>query len=103
MSFSAKQEFRIPRHIVQPSGVNIEAISANKTLTNRDSQYQSLDAQSGGLECILPDEKDGAMFVINAQGNAITVKDGAGNTIKALSLGEGGMFCCDGTNWKQFL
>lgn len=103
MSFTDKQEYKIPRHIVQKGGVNIEQISGNRTLTYKDSQYQRLDAQSGSLEVILPEEKDGAMFVINCQGIAFTVKNAAGTTIKALSVGEGGMFCCDGSDWKQFL
>lgn len=103
MAFTDKAEFRIARHIVQPGGVNIEQISGNRTLTYKDSQYQRLDAQAGSLDVVLPEEKDGAMFVINCQGNAFTVKDGAGTTVKALSLGESGMFCCDGTSWKQFL
>jgi len=103
MAFSDKAEYKVPRHIVQPGGVNVEAISSNRTLTYKDAQYQRLDAQSGSLEVILPAEKDGAMFVINCQGNAFTVKDAAGTTVKALSLGEGGMFCCDGSAWKQFL
>lgn len=103
MAFTDKAEFNVPRHIVQKGGVNIEQISGNRTLTYKDSQYQRIDAQAGSLEVILPEEKDGAMFVINCQGNAFTVKDAAGVTVKALSLGEGGMFCCDGSNWKQFL
>lgn len=103
MAFTDKAEFKIPRHIVQKGGVNIEQISGNRTLTYKDSQYQRLDAQTGALDVILPEEKDGAMFVINCQGNAFTVKDSAGVTVKALSLGEGGMFCCDGSSWKQFL
>ena len=103
MSFTDKQEYKIPRHIVQKGGVNIEQISGNRTLTYKDSQYQRLDAQVGSLEVILPEEKDGAMFVINCQGNAFTVKNAAGVAVKALSLGEGGMFCCDGSSWKQFL
>jgi len=103
MSFTDKAEFKIPRHIVQPGGVNIEQISSNRTLTYKDAQYQRLDAQSGSLEVILPEEKDGAVFVINCQGVAFTVKDAAGVTIKALSLGEGALFACDGSNWKQFI
>ena len=103
MAFTDKSEFKIPRHIVQPGGVNIEQISGNRTLTYNDAQYQRLDAQSGSLEVILPEEKDGAWFVINCQGTAFTVKDAAGATVKSLSLGEGGLFACDGTSWKQFL
>jgi len=104
MAFTDKQEFNVPRHIVQKGGVNIEQISANKVLTYKDSQYQRLDCQVGSLQCRLPAEKDGAMFVINCQGNALAVTNSAGTTtIKTLSVGEGGMFCCDDTEWKQFI
>lgn len=103
MSFTDKSEFKIPRHIVQPGGVNIEQISSNRTLTYKDSQIQRLDAQTSSLEVILPEEKDGASFVINCQGVGFTVKDAAGVTVKALSVGEGGLFACDGSNWKQFI
>jgi hypothetical protein len=103
MAFTDKAEYKIARHIVQPGGVNIQQISVNHTLTYKDAQYQRLDAQSGGLVVTLPEEKDGAMFVINCQGNSFTVKDAAANTIKVLSLGEGCMVCCDGSAWKLFL
>lgn len=101
--YNGKQHFTIPRPIKFKDGINIEQISNNKTLTYRDSMYQRLDAQVVSLEVILPEEKNGAMFVINCQGQAITIKDGAGNTVKGLSVGEGAMVCCDGTSWKQFL
>ncbi len=103
MSFSDKSEFQIPRHIVQKGAVNIEQISGNRTLTYTDSTYQRIDAQSGSLKVILPAEKDGAMFVINCQGNALSVRDSDDVQIKLLSVGEGGMFCCDGSSWKQFI
>lgn len=101
--YNAKQAFTIPRHIRFKDGVNIEAISGNKTLTYKDSMFQRLDAQSGGLEVILPEEKNGGVFVINCQGQSFTVKDSAGVTVKVLSLGEGGLFACDGDVWKQFI
>lgn len=103
MAYSDKQEYKVPRHLVHPGAVNVEQISAHRTLTYKDGQYQRLDAQSGGLNVVLPAEKDGAWFVINCQGYGITVKDAGGSTIKALSVGEGGLFCCNGSSWKQFL
>ncbi len=102
-SYNGKSAFVLPRHLQIKNGVNIEQLSVNRTLTYMDSQLQRLDAQGAGLDVILPAEKDGAIFVINCQGNAITVKDGAGVTVKALSVGEGALFGCDGTSWKQFI
>ena len=103
MSFSDKAEFQIPRHIVQKGGVNIEQISGNRTLTYQDSTYQRIDAQSGSLKVILPAEKEGAMFVINCQGNPISVETPALSAIALLSVNEGGMFCCDGSVWKRYI
>lgn len=102
-NYNAKGAFVLPRHLQIKNGVNIEQLSVNRTLTYKDSQLQRLDAQSLGLEVVLPAEKDGAMFVINCQGNPITVKDPAGVTVKALSVGEGALVACDGTSWKQFI
>jgi len=101
--YNAKQSFTIPRHITFKDGVNIEQISANKTLTYKDSMFQRLDAQQSSLEVILPQEKNGGMFVINCQGISFTVKDAAGTTIKVLSVGEGCLVACDGSSWKQFI
>lgn len=101
--YNGKQSFTIPRHIRLKDGVNIEAISENKTLTYKDSMLQRLDAQVGSLEVILPEEKNGGVFVINCQGNSFTVKNDVGSTIKTLSVGEGALFACDGTDWKQFI
>ena len=102
MAFTDEQQYKIPRHIVQPGGVNIEAITADKVLTYKDAQYQRLDC-SVGLNVDLPELKDGAMFVINCQGSALQVRDQDSSNLKLLSVGEGAMFCCDGVNWKQFL
>lgn len=101
--YNGKQAFTIPRHIRLKDGVNIQQISENKTLTYKDSMLQRLDAQTTSLDVILPIEKNGGVFVINCQGQSFTVKDGAGVTVKALSVGEGALFACDGTEWKQFI
>ena len=102
-NYNAKGAFVLPRHLQFKDGVNIEAIAANRTLTYKDSQFQRLNASVGALDVILPAEKNGAMFVINCQGNSFTVKDDGGSTIKVLSVGEGGLFACHGTSWKQFI
>ncbi len=103
MAYTDNTPFKLPRRLENEGGVNIEQISGNRTLKYTDGQYQRLDAQSGGLEVILPEEKDGSWFVINCQGNAFTIKDSAGVTVKGLSVGEGCIVACNGTSWKQFL
>lgn len=102
MSYNNDTPVKFPRRLQFESGVNIEQISENRTLTYKDSQIQRLDAQLGGLDVLLPSPENGAMFIINCQGNSFTVKQGS-TTVKALSVGEGGLFACDGTDWKQFI
>ena len=102
MSFTDKAEFRIPRHIVQPGMVNPETITANKTLVYSDSPYQLLRNNTGTLDCILPDFKDGASFWIKSRAsstNNIVVKDGDANTIATLAAGEAVHVVSDGSAW----
>ena len=40
MSFSDKAEFKVPRHIVLKNGVNKQDLTADKTLTYKDSTFQ---------------------------------------------------------------
>jgi hypothetical protein len=102
MAFSDKAEFNVPRHIVQKGGVNPETITENKTLTYKDSQYQLLRNNTGSLDCILPDYKDGASFWIKNRASSthnIVVKDVDANTIATLSAGEGVLCVSNVSAW----
>jgi len=63
MAFSDKAEFQIPRHIVQKGGVNVETITADKTLTYSDSQYQFLTKN----KCFLSTETTKHLLVLKYQ------------------------------------
>lgn len=102
MAYTDKQEFKIPRHIVQKDGINPETITTNKTLVYSDSQYQLLKNNTGSLDCILPSYKNGASFWIKSRASSthnIVVKDEDANTIATLGAGEAVLVVSDGVAW----
>lgn len=102
MAFSDKQEYKIPRHIVQPGFANPETITTNKTLVYKDSHYQLLRNNTGTLDCILPAYKDGASFWVKNRASSthnILVKDEDANTIATLASGEAVFVVSDGVAW----
>lgn len=106
MSFTDKQEFKIPRHIVQPGSVNPETITVNKTLTYKDAQYQLLKNVTGSLDCILPAYKDGASFWVKSRASStqpIVVKDIDGNTIASLTAGQGVLCVSNVSAWWEVI
>tara|TARA_R100000406_G_C3105276_1_gene123015 strand:+ start:1124 stop:1444 length:321 start_codon:yes stop_codon:yes gene_type:complete len=101
MAFTDAAQFKIPRHIIQPGGVNAESITANRTLTYADSTYQIITT-NGALDLTLPVEKDGAVFVVRNHPDSagvLTVKDSDGSVIDTRAAGEAFILVCDGTNW----
>ena len=104
MAYSDSSEFQIPRHIVQKGGVNIETITANKTLTYASATYQIITSNgSGANDMILPAEKDGAVFWVKtkaASAQNLVVKDDGGSSIATLTAGgQSACFVCDGASW----
>lgn len=106
MAYTDKAEFKIPRHFVNKGGINIETISANKTLTYKDSMYQILTNSKGAVATVkVPVKKDGAMFWIKCQtgsGHELYIQDIDGNDIIGSPyLGAGKLCClvCDGSSW----
>jgi dihydrofolate reductase len=102
--FSGSQDFQVPRQIVQKGFVNVETITANKTILNGDSTYQILTNNTSALDCIINPLKDGLMYVITNKGNQnIVIKDAAANTIATIGNNQSGIFVCDGSNWHAVL
>ena len=103
-SYNSSQSFKVARHFQFKNGVNVESITANKTLTYKDSMFQVLNPDAA-RDLILPAEKDGAVFFVkNESGSfALTVKDDAASTIETLSSGEGCILTCDGSAWKSII
>jgi hypothetical protein len=82
--------------------VNPETITTNKTLTYRDAQYQLLRNNTGTLDCILPEYKDGASFWVKNRASStsnILVKDEDANTIATLTAGQAVFVVSDGAAW----
>jgi hypothetical protein len=110
MAFTDKAEFRIARHIVQPGGVNIETITADKDLTYKDSQYQVLTNSKGSVAVVkLPKKKQGAYFWItcaSSSAHTINVKDFDGVDVIAtpnLGAGKAALIACNGSEWAVVL
>jgi len=108
--YNGKQAFTVPRPICVKDGINIETITADKTLTYRDSQYQVLTNNKGSVAVVkLPVLKNGAYFWItcgSSSANTINVKDADGADIIAtpnLGAGKAALIACDGSNWAVVL
>ena len=43
--YNSAQAFKVARHFEFKNGVNIESITANKTLTYKDGMFQSFDTR----------------------------------------------------------
>lgn len=102
MAFNNEAPFQVRKHIALLKGVNIETISANKTLTLSDSTYQILNGGGSDYDVNLPAETDGISFWVTNSGasNSLVVKDDGAVTIATVAFGEGALFVCDGTAWK---
>lgn len=86
------------------SSINVETLTANKTLKLADAMLQSLDPGGSARDVTLPPEVGslGQMFMIANTADAaevITVKDDGGNTIVTPTQNESCFVWCDGTGW----
>ncbi len=102
MAFSDKQQFKIPRHVVQPGMVNAETITTNKTLVYSDSTYQLLKNVTGNLDCNTPSPVDGAHFWVKSRSSSsqpIVVKDHSGNILATLTAGQAVLVVANATAW----
>ena len=106
MAYTDASEFKIPRHIVQKGGINIETITADKTLLYSDSRYQILTTNAGASLIVnLPEKKDGVSFFItctSSSNQTINVKDADGVDVIAtpnLGAGKACLLVCDGSDW----
>jgi hypothetical protein len=101
MAFSNETPFQVRKHIALLNGVNVETISANKTLVLSDSTYQILDGGGSDYDLVLPAENDGVSFWIRNDGatNSIVVKDAGATTITTLTAGQACHVVCDGSTW----
>ena len=106
MAFTDKAEFKVPRHIVQKGGLNIETITADKDLVYSDSQYQVITNSKGSSATIkVPAEKDGAWFWFKndaASAHSFVIQTDGGSPIiggAGLAAGKAALVMCDGSDW----
>ena len=101
MAFNNEAPFQVRKHIALLKGVNVESISANKTLVLSDSTYQILDGGGSDYDLVLPAESDGVCFWVRNDGatNSIVVKDAGATTITTLTAGQSCQVVCDGSAW----
>ena len=100
-SYNGKSPFTLPRPLRHKDGVNPETITVNKTLTYFDSQFQLLLNQTGSLDVVLPEHKDGSFFWIKSRASSssnIIVKDGS-DTVATLGAGEAVLVVSTDSAW----
>ena len=99
MAFSNEAPFQVRKHIALLNGVNVETITADKTLTVADSTFQILGGASD-FDVNLPAETVGIWYwVKNSGANNLVVKDDGGATIATVATTEGALFVCNGSAW----
>jgi hypothetical protein len=87
--------------------VNIETLSANKTLTISSARLQFLNASGASRDVTLPAEasSEGAMFFIFETGGSysLVVKDDSPATIVTIPANKAALLACSGVVWKGLL
>ena len=98
--------FKLPRRLEHEGAVNIETITANKTLLDSDSQYQIITNNRGSTADIkLPSKVDGAWYWLknsSSSPHAFVIQDSEGNPViggSGLAAGKAALVVCDGSNW----
>ena len=105
MAYTDKAEFKIPRHVVLKGGVNVEALTGAKTLTEASGMVQILNPNGGTKVVNLPAVKDGMMYFIansGSGGHDLTVTKPDSLTF-VVSNGKGLLIACNDTNWFQVI
>lgn len=105
-SYNSSQAFKVARHFQYKNGINIETITADKTLTYKDSFVQILTNDKGSSATIkVPPKKDGVMFWLKCEtgsGHPFVIQDADGNPIiggGGLAAGKVACVVCDGSSW----
>lgn len=108
MAFTDKQEFKIARHIVLKDGVNKQDLTADKTLTYRDSTFQIYTVATASEAVItLPEPKNGALFcirVFSGSTQTLRVEDHTGSTVQGtLSTNEAVLLVAEDSAWRVMI
>jgi len=106
--YNGKSRFVLPRHLQYKSGLNVETIAGDKTMTYLDSQHQIINNNAGGIaDIFLPEEKDGANFwfkLDSTSGHNVRILNGSGSdVVNTLVVGKSCWVMCDGTTWHLLI
>lgn len=90
MAYNGKPFFKIPRPLLLAGGLDVQTISTNISLVDRDSLFQVIDGGSGTRNITLPPEKDGRVYFIKNAGttNDLAIKDDAAGGVITLAPNE---------------
>lgn len=87
-------------------GINVETVTANKTLTLKSSHVQILNPSTGSRDVTLPaieGRTDGLPYVIRNSGTGgynLVVKDTTPATICTIGQGQFAIVMCDAVGWR---
>lgn len=90
MAYNGKPFFKIPRPLLLAGGLDVQTISTNISLVDRDSLFQVIDGGLGTRNITLPPEKDGRVYFIKNAGttNDLAIKDDAAGGVITLAPNE---------------
>jgi hypothetical protein len=104
--FNDPVAFKLPRRLAHEGAVNIETITADKTLDFKDGQYQILTNSKGSIAVVkLPPKENGIWFWVtcsSSSAHTINIKDADNADVIAtpnLGAGKACLLVCDGENW----
>ena len=108
--FNDPVAFKLPRRLEHEGSVNVETLSADKTLDNKSGQYQILTNSKGSIAVVkLPAKANGLWFWItctSSSAHTINIKDADNVDVIAtpnLGAGKACLLVCDGSNWAVAL
>lgn len=106
MAYTDDTPFKLPRRLVFEGGVNIETITADKTMSLEDSIYQVITNNKGSSATVkLPVKEDGAVYWFKctaASGHYFVIQDASGNPViggSGLGIGKSACIVSNGSNW----
>lgn len=90
MAYNGKPFFKIPRPLLLAGGLDIQTISTDISLVDKDSLFQVIDGGGADHNVTLPPEKDGRVYFIKNAGttNNLLIKDDAAGGVITLSPNE---------------
>lgn len=105
MAYNGKPFFKIPRPLLLAGGLEIQTLSGNITLSDKDSLFQVIDGGLSNRNVTLPPEKDGRVYFIKNGGatNNLLILDDAASGVITLSPNEVVLLGSSDSTWYVLL